>query len=134
MYTYCIVLILQVRVSLSQSYPGSEDRIDRSCLLDISPPAPRIVVNVTTTVEDIVWQNLGAVITGISAHWSLQNTTASTDPATLMYQYDIGDNTSSHSDPLEFSQVGDVPYGLHCLLMCLGSIASHWRSNKFRSI
>ena len=82
--TSCILSlsILQVRVLLTQSYPGNDDRIDKTCLLDISPPPPRVVANLTTTVEDIVWLNLGAVITGVSAHWSLPpNTTASTGPS-----------------------------------------------------
>ena len=123
---FIIVLILQVRVYLTQSYPAEVDHINRLCLLDIIYSRllhefiiiiiihfTTIAVNLTTTVEDIVWQNLGAVII---AHWSLPlNTTASSDPATLKYQLqiDTGDNTSSHSNPQEFSQVGNEPYGLH---------------------
>ena len=103
-----------MRVYLSQHYPDDANvqRVDETCLLDISPPLPSVVVNLTASVEDIVWQNLGAVITGVSVQWSLPlNTTISTDPTTLKYQYDIGDNTSTHSDPQEFStgnQVGNA--------------------------
>ena len=85
-----------MRVYLSQHYPDDANvqRVDETCLLDISPPLPSVVVNLTASVEDIVWQNLGAVITGVSVQWSLPlNTTISTDPTTLKY-YDIGDNTS----------------------------------------
>ena len=78
-------------------------------------------MNLTATVEDIVWQTLfGARVSGVSANWSLpQNTTVSTDPATLKYQYDIGDNTSSHSNPIEFSQVDKIISVFHYFKIAL---------------
>ena len=109
--TSCILNFDQVRVYLSEKYPdvANIQQVDQTCLLDISPPLPSVVVNLTASVEDIVWQNLGAVITGVAVQWSLPlNTTISTDPTTLKYQYDIGDNTSTHSDPQEFGTVNQV--------------------------
>ena len=95
---------------LSQQYPNyhQTDQISKLCRVDMSPPSPSSVVNLTATVENIIWESLGAVIHGISLQW-LPPSTPNTHPVTtLKYQIDIGDINSTHEQPKEIETVSNV--------------------------
>ena len=104
---------------MSNSYPSfsTTDNFLRSCTLDISPPPPSAILNFTITVADMQQPFESVVeIHEISLQWT-PPLTPNTDPASLRFQFGIGN--SNPEEVLELDAIPDVSIKYSCIHSCM---------------